>query len=297
MNRGTTIVLCFSRTWCIRDFFKAFDKLMMRKKSFHLLVFDNTDNINLQEALLKATKKYMFKFRSYRYYKSYRGGGQQRMSDMPGPIEKSKIPSIIDMNRDIVEMVKTPIMLQFEDDTLMPPNAVKRLLHILKNEKDCAFATACATGRARFKINKVRLGLSYLKRDWKNKPFRMMERLSLSPHHTGLVDVDGCGIFCFATYIQLWREMLHTFPKNLTGVERWGADLMLTNLIRCVPLRVIADFDLWCEHMQLSDYRILYWQRFDAVPMLDIWLPDYEEYAQGVILSEEKYKRLVKRFI
>ena len=292
-GKGTTIVVCFSRMWCIDEFFKSFDKLILRKRDFHLLIFDNTDDVLLEAALKKATKKYMFGYRTYRYYKSYRQGGHIRMHQGEMNIKLSKIPAIYNMQKDISSLIKTKEFVQLEDDTLYPPRAVKRLLHILRTEPNCGIATACCTGRSRNKMIKMRLGIHWV-RTRKNK---IIERLGFHPKLKGLQDCQGCGYFCFAAKHDIWKKGFKEFNRYWLKVPRWGSDVAFTNGIYRLGYRIVADFELWCEHMQLNAGQILYWGREDGRVMADIWIPQYNEYAQGILLDDKQYKKAVKRFL
>lgn len=293
MSKGTTIVLCFSRSWCIKEFFKSFDKLKIRKKDFHLLVFDNTDNVVLSQELRKATTKYVFKFKTYRYYKSWRQGGRIRMHQGEKDVMKSKIPAIYQMQKDIANLITTEIFVQIEDDTVFPENSVKKLLNILKKEKNCAVATACETGRSRNRMLKMRLGIHYVKK----KGDKITERLSFAPWLKGLHDCQACGWYLFAAKMSVWKKAFEKFDTYWSTAPRWGLDVAFTNEIHRLGYRIVADFDLWCEHMQLVTGKILFWGREDACVMADIWIPEYNEYAQGVLIKEENYEKARSRFL
>ena len=67
-----------------------------------------------------------------------------------------------------------------------------------------------------------------------------------------------------------------------------------TNNIKLDGIPVIADFGIWCKHMEGRSDGIIYWGKERAVPMADVWLPKYKTYAQGVVLGGGRARTFVK---
>ena len=82
MKKGFTLVLCFSRRWCVEPFFKAFDKLRIPVEDCHLLIYCNSDSALLERDLLFHAEKYRKVFKSLRLYQSYRRG-RGTISNLP----------------------------------------------------------------------------------------------------------------------------------------------------------------------------------------------------------------------
>jgi len=186
------------------------------------------------------------------------------------------------MQQDIIDLITTDRFVQLEDDTLAPVDTIPRLLSLLEKHKNCGIATAIETGRSFEPWIKTRTGVHYLKM----KENKLMERISLSPWHKGLVKVDGCGYYCFATWTHLWKETFKLMPKDMSDIPRFAMDNIQTNKVLALGFDILADFSLWCTHMNLTPEKILFWGRPQAVKMADLWIPRYNTYAQGIILKD-----------
>ncbi len=293
MQDGFTLVVCFSRNWCVGPFFKAFNKLRIDLDKCHLLIFDNTDNVLLENSLKRKVDIYKDIFYTTRLYKSWRKGGDQRMGAEDRGFHYSKLPYIYAMHLDFLKMITTDKFVLLEDDTLPPPMAVHKLLQHLEKNPDVGVATAIATGRSPFKFVKTRLGVHYIKR----KGNKILERITPRPYlekaRIKTFSVDACGWYCCASYKHLWELGFKGMDKFLSEIPRFALDNFHTNNIKRAGWDILADFSLQCKHMNLSGGRILYWTIKQAVPMLDIWIPKYKTYAQGVII---KCKRTTSPF-
>jgi len=280
-----TIVITFSRLWCVDLFFKKFYKIKFNKTfnphRFHLLIYDNTESIDLQRSLLEHLAPINSKFQSITYYKSYRRTGDLRTGEIQTDVMRSKLPFIFAMHLDFVQLIKTDKFVLLEDDTLMPDNCVIKLLTILSKNKRCGVATAIATGRSPYRTTKTRLGVHYIKR----RGDFIYTRYTPLPMKKGIVEVDACGWYCCASYTKLWKDGFKGMKKYFKKIPRFALDNFHTNNIKRKGFKILADFSLRCEHMNLSGGRVLYWTIDDAMPMLDEWLPKWNNYAQGVILT------------
>ena len=84
--------------------------------------------------------------------------------------------------------------------------------------------------------------------------------------------------------------------KYIGDVPRFAMDVIHTNNIVLAGWDILADFSLWCVHMNSTPKKILFWGKRQCRPQLDLWLPDWQVYAQGVLLTAPACKPILKRF-
>lgn len=286
MKRGFTLVVCFSRIWCVRPFFEAFNRMLIPMKQCHLIIFDNTDNVILERALMKWAEIYKEAFYTVRLYKSYRAGGGKIMGQDYKPLEESKLPKIYEMYKDILKLISTDVFINFEDDTVCPPHTIMRLLGHMKKFKNNAFISGVEPDRGVTKGVKSRLGVHYIKREGD----KILERISLSKYHRGLVDVDATGHYCFITTTKLWRKGWRGIIKRINEIPHFALDMFHTNNLKRAGVILKADFGISCKHMHMRVYKtkpqILYWGKATAVPMLDYYIEKYGVYGQAIPLKK-----------
>ena len=277
-----TLVLAFSRRWCVFPFFRAFEKLRIPMDRCHLLIYCNKDSVLLENELLERAKAYTGAFKSVRLYSSYRRSMGTTPLVKHDKEHRGKLPFIYAMYLDIIDMCETEKMLVMEDDTIIPNNAVLNLLNHMNRYKNRVFASGIETNRGPYEDIKTRLGVHYMKR----KGDLILERLSLDPNTKGVVPVDACGWYCCASTPKIWKRGFRGMDKYLYEIPRFALDMFHTNNIKRAGIPVIADFGIWCKHMEIRPDKIIYWTKKQAVPMADIWIPQYKTYAQGVVLDK-----------
>lgn len=307
MKKGFTLIVCFSRAWCVRNFFAAFYHLQIDMKNCHLLVIDNSDNVILQHELLKKLTdgKPALKdvFYTCRLYKTWRMGGKELVTMENAEWNVGKLPYIYEMHKDFLRLTTTANFVLLEDDTLPPygydrrlgirgrPDAVMYMLEQLEKNPRAAVYTAIETGRSSVAYAKTRLGVHYLKRE-KN---RVIWRLSPSQHLRGVHKMDACGWYCCAARKEPWRKAFEGMDKYIEDVPRFAMDVVHTNNIIKNGWDILADFSLWCAHMNYTPDGIIFWGKRQVRPSLDLWLPDWQVYAQGVLLTAPPCKAILDR--
>lgn len=297
MKKGWTMVLCFSRFWCVRPFFADFERLEFDRSKCHLLIFNNTNDPVLDTMLTKRARRYMQwhkqkygerklhkPFASVRMWKSFRKYGGivfgQEVS-----FEKSKLPTIYAMQKDIAGMITTKKFFMIEDDTLVPPHAVKRLFRILRRSKKHGVVSAVEPTRSPRLTDKARIGAYYLVRP-KNQ---ILERISIDPKLRGVQEVDAVGFYCIAARTKAWLKGLKlfdkVFAKQKTMEPNWAIDTLWTNDVRRSGYKILADMETPCLHMQITGRRIYNWAIDRAIIKLDYYIPKYNVYGQGIELK------------
>jgi len=197
------------------------------------------------------------------------------------PGHRGKLPFIYAMYLDVIKLTKTEILVVMEDDTLCPKHAIVRLLTTFEKYGRKAFISGIETNRGPHEDIKTRLGIHYLKREGN----RIFERISLDPNTKGQVPVDATGWYCCISTPEIWKKGFEGIEDYFTDIPRFALDNFHTNNIKLAGIPLIADFDIWCTHMEIRPDKIIKWGKKSAVKMADIWLPEYKTYAQGVVLD------------
>ena len=300
--RDFTLIITFSRLYCVSHFFDAFHMARIDGSICHLLVIDNSSDVRLSRALKTRCEIYAGAFKSVRLVKTWRQGGLENIAKVnPEGVDgfkKSKIPYIFEMHKDIVRLCETERFVLIEDDTIPPwktrPYLVHDLLALLEKYPRAGIATAIETGRSMITWLSVRLGVHYLYRPGR----KILWRLSPGPNLRGLHVVDACGWYCCASYKSLWSLSLTDMDSYVEEVPRFALDVVHTNNISRRGRFIIADFSAWCEHLQSTSDGVYRYGRKQAVPMVDVWLPEWNDYAQALALKQpghpERIAALVK---
>lgn len=295
MKKGFTLIVCFSREWCIHNFFASFNHLKIDMKNCHLLVIDNSDMTTVRDGLLKKINIYKDAFYTCRLYKTWRMGGRELITQDNADWNVGKLPYIYEMHKDFLRLCSTDNFVLLEDDTLPPyktrPDVVMFMLEELEKRPKCAVYTAIETGRSSIPYAKVRLGIHYIHRVGN----KILWRFSPNPKMRGAHKVDACGWYCCAARKDAWAKAFEGMDDYIGDVPRFAMDVVHINNIVLNGWDVIADFSLWCAHMNSMGKTIMFWGKRQARPQIDIWLPEWETYAQGVQLDAPKAAIIAKR--
>lgn len=284
---GVTLICCFSRKIFVPFFFSALEKIKMPRKDIHLLVYDNTQDGLLQFELEKEIKKIQDKYKSVRLYKSYIKGRGNIAGSGNEQFDNSKIHNIWVMWKRLFvnknTMIHTPTFFQLEDDTISPPYCYKKLFKTLKKDPKIAMVTGISTGRNPYPWFPVRLGVHTAI----IKGFKILERHSLSPYTKGIVDVDSSGVYCFAARTALFKKGFKNYDPKKYKTPFFGLDNVLTWNITRQGYRILADFSVWVSHLECAGTRIIAFSKDQAVEMVDIWVPKFHNYAQGIEIKKK----------
>jgi len=274
-RKGFTLVICFSRRWCVAPFFDRFKKLKFDRAKCHLLIFDNTDNVLLEQELIDAVAPLRKEFLSLRYYKTYRQGGYVVRGEPNNDFYKSKIFPISQMQFDIPKLVHTKTFVQLEDDELpQNPNTITRLLYLL-SLKNVGLATGVSSARNP-DLKPVGMGVHQVV---EMQGDRIIKRICCSPDTKGVVEVQATGFYCFATYRDLWIKCLNDSKKSVSGLPHWAFDTWVTHRIIKRKLKILADFSLWCDHLQIIPKGVYFFNKKDAKLDVYVYVPDLNVYA------------------
>ena len=283
---GVTLVCTFSRIIFVKPFFLAFDNLKMPRMPVHLLIYDNTEDEPLAQALLKKVKPLVPHFKSVRLYKSYLKGRGNIQGSGNEHFKRSKLFNIWRMWLRLRKMIHTPYFFQLEDDTISPPHAFQRLLGLVMRNSRVGFATGIETGRSAYPWLPVGLGVHRVKM----KGLKIIERHSLSPNCRGIQEIDASGVYCFAARTRAWLSGFQGYNPITLKVPFFGMDNVLTYNIKRHGWKLIADFSVWCSHLQATGGRIMAFSKLQANERKDVWLPSCNNYATGIEVKRKNQR-------
>ena len=274
-KKGFTLILCFSRRWCVAPFFERFEKLKFNKKNCHLLVFDNTDNVLLQQELMQHIQNITKHYLSVRYFKTYRQGGFVVRGQLNNDFYKSKIYPISQMQQDIHNFIFTDVFIQLEDDELpQNPHTLTRLLALLK-KKCVAVASGVSAARSP-DLLKVGMGVHQIV---ELQGDRITKRICCSPKFKGVHEVDATGFYCFAAKKKIWVQALNDAKNVASGLPHWAFDTWVTHQVTRRGYKILADFSLWCDHIQTFPNGIYSFNQKDAVIDAYVYIPELNVYS------------------
>jgi len=285
-QEGSTLILTFSRKIMVPFFFASFNKMQLPKKDIHLIIYDNTEDEPLKDALMQDLEFCFHGFKSVRFYKSYLKGRGNITGCGNEQFKQSKLQNIWLMWLRMKKMIFTETFFVLEDDTICPPNAFKRLMSLLLRNKGIGFVTAIETGRHAYPWLPVRTGVHKVKM----KGMKVLERRSFPAQTKGVVSIDAAGVYCFAARTKAYLDGFKGYNPISLKVPFFALDNVLTWNIKQHGWKVLADFSLWCSHLEASSARIIAFSKDQVVEMADIWLPEYNNYSSGVEIKKRNQK-------
>lgn len=287
---GVTLICCFSRRIFAPFFFKALDLMDLPRENIHLLVYDNTEDPLLEEALKDELSRFMCsecrQFKSVRLYKSYLKGRGNIKGSGNELFHVSKLFNIWSMWKKSYGMVYTDTFFQLEDDTIAPPNAFKRLFSILYKNPRAAMVTGISTGRDSFPWTPVGVGVQKMKM----RGLFCITRHSLSPDTKGIVSVNSCGVYCFAARTAAFKTGFDKYDPAKLHVPFFAMDNIFIYNITRHGYKILADFSTWVLHLQASSARIIAFGKDQAIEMMTFWYPPAHNYVQGVEMKGKGQK-------
>lgn len=295
-NHDVTLVVTFSRKAMIIPFFNSLIDMDLPHEKIDLLIFNNTEksllDAGLKKMILLLENSPDINFKSIKYHVSGRTGGRTIMGQDNDNFDTSKLSPIWEMWVDLKKMIKSEVFFLIEDDTIAPPHAFYKLMEGLFTLDKAGFVIGISTGRCPYEWQPTRLGVHYMTME-NNK---IIERVSLDPDSKGVKEIDGAGVYCFASFTKAWLSGFEGMDKYVYKLPFFGMDNTLTYNIKKQGYKLYADFDVWVDHMQMAGTTLIAFNKKQAVIMADVWVDKYNGYAQGIKLKPETYKKVVKEF-
>lgn len=266
----------------VTPFFNALTDLDLPREKIHLLIYNNTEKPELKEKLETVVKIFQEdlepKFKEITLFTSNRTGGQTLLGQENDNFTKSKLSPIYEMWKDIKDMIKTDVFFQLEDDTIAPPYAFNKLIEDLFSLPFAGLVTGIETGRSNLPYQKVGLGVGFLERAGN----KILKRVNPDPNTKGILEIDSCGVYCFAAFTSVWQQAFDGYDDYVSNTPFFGMDLILTNNIKKQCYKIYADFDVWCDHMQMCGGEMYPFNKKQAIKTGNIWIPEFNNYAQGI---------------
>ena len=291
MDHQVDLFVTFSRRAMVKPFFPNLLNIDLPSKNINLFIYNNTEMDLLHKDLQKWAEICKDYFGRVELYKSGRRIGTTLMGMPNEDFEKSKLRPIWEMWLDIKNRISTDIFMIIEDDTLVPRNAFWKLLEDLLTLDKAGFVTGIETGRTAFEWSSVRLGIH--KMSVKNN--HILKRVSLDPNLEGIHKIDASGVYCFVAYKKAYEKGFVGMEKYVYKTPFFGMDNILTYNIKKEGYELYADFDVWCEHIQMGGSNLISFGKETCEIMADIWIPEFNNYGQGIIPKDASIKSLNKK--
>lgn len=278
-----TLIVTFSRSIFVPFFFASFKELKIPHKNMHLLVYDNTQDAILKNALVKELTPLIPDFKSVRLFKSGLKGRGSVVGTGNEQFRNSKLYNIWLMWNRMKQMIYTDTFFLLEDDTICPPDAFSRLYKVLMSSERIGFVTGIETGRFATPWTPVRLGVHKVKM----KGLKVLERRSLNPNTKGIVPIDAAGVYCFAARTKCYLDGFEGYNPASLKIPFFALDNVLVWNMKKHGWKILADFNVWCTHLQASASRIIAFGKEQAAEMIDLWLPRFNTYAPAFEIKKK----------
>ncbi|GAI84884.1 unnamed protein product, partial [marine sediment metagenome] len=136
-----TIVIKFSRVFCLTSFFQAFKELKFDRSNCNLIFINNTENGAITGAALSYLTSNSQYFKSLHIIQTnnpnFERGDTKNFIDVPHPFTTWTSYYSFQMQKIIKDLVQDDIHIQLEDDSLPASNSITHLLKIMEDHKYC----------------------------------------------------------------------------------------------------------------------------------------------------------------
>lgn len=247
-----TIVIKFSREHCFITFFDAFNKLKFEKKDCNLILINNTFDSLLSEGLLSVFTKNSVEYKSLQLIQTnnpgFERGDPNNFKDVPHPFTTWTSYYSFQMQKIIKDLVRDDIHIQLEDDSLPHPDAIKHLLKIMEDHKDCACAVTPLVNRDVYLKTSCLNSYSKIEK----KDTFIIRRLACDPKLTGVHEIAATGYHCNA-FRKVPFNLAVSYVELLPcKIMKSGSDIYLTNHLLDQGYKILLDYDCWGIHMDLN---------------------------------------------
>lgn len=293
-KKGITLVCCFARKVFIPFFFKALEQMKFPRDEVHLIVYDNTDDKQLEAGLLPIVEDLKEGYLSVRLYKNYLPPKYTADGNPDKPFKDSKTSNIWEMWKDLKNHIHTEAFFQLEDDTIAPADAFTTLYQDLKQNVEAAYVTGIEVARNAIPNRAVRLGVHHLKVCPCGGRHKILKRHSLDPETKGTVPITCSGVYCFAARTKAFFSGLKNFDPYKINPPIWALDMLFTRNMRVQGYANYANFNVWCTHLHAGGDHLIAWGKDQAVEMVDLWMPEFGNYAMGIeVCKNDKPKKII----
>lgn len=211
-NSYLTIFIPITRRWVLDELFRNIKNWHVDDETTDLLFYIDSDD----EMLLNACKNYMstvfFKNRDVVF------SGNRAPSEISTEHRRKRIA---DAHNEIKKHIKdTRYTVGVEDDTLLEPDAIPRLLNNIKKRRNAGFVEGVQVGR----WGKKMIG-AWRVNDIEN-PTQCCTLPAIKTDEHLLEKIDGGGFYCFITPTRLFKETPARYDNDFYGPDvNYGIDL------------------------------------------------------------------------
>ena len=181
--------------------------------------------------------------------------------------------------QDTRKLVTTDIFIRLEDDTLPPKDAIPRLLELLKKNPKAGIATAISTYRSP-RIGPQGIGVHM---EVERNDVRCIRKLTFPPGLSGVYEARSCGFFCLAYRYKAYLKGFKNIENGKEFVAVIGCDVPFNHNIHLAGYKILADFDLWCGHMQETEKGYYVFKKEHAIQSLYVYNPQTRYYGYTAI--------------
>ncbi|MBA7694938.1 hypothetical protein ES703_103554 [subsurface metagenome] len=248
-----TLVIKFSRDWCLIPFFKAFNELKFEKKDCNLILINNTFDSVLSDGLFSAIAKTSVEYKSIQLIqtnnRAYERGDPDWHKDVPHPFTTWTGYNSFQMQKIIASLINSfapdSVHIQLEDDTLPHPDAITHLLKIMKENPDCACAVTPVVNRDVFQNTSCMQAYSAIE---KIDEF-ITRRISMDPKLTGVQEIVATSYATIAFRKNPFDYAVDYIEHLSCKIKKSGSDIYFSNYLFYQGHKILLDYDCWNIHM------------------------------------------------
>lgn len=232
-----SIFIPFTRYWVLERFLKSLEDMQLDKENSELIFYNDTQDEDLQKALLLWLERFGPKFNGACLYQS----GKVPPSEFDVAYRRERICAMKEGSKDLLS--DTQYVFCLEDDTIAPANSFVRLLEHIISDNRLAIVSGVEVGRWAIPM----IGA------WDIDSLDDPHRLSSVPYRdSGTQKVDACGWYCYITPTPLYKAAHYRQASESFGpCETYTWDL------RREGYEALIDWELPCEHMMENGKSIL----------------------------------------
>ena len=223
-----SIVVPITRKWAIPHVIENINRLECLGLDINVLLYIDSTDRELRDLVIKNVLRY---------------SSDIAWSDNQPTMERKvsyRRNRIVEMKQHTAKLVNPcDYVFSFEDDTVVPPDALKRLLALMSD--NVGFAQGVQCGRWDLPM----LGV------WRVDNIDSPNEIHTVPLSTGVQEVDAGGFYCYLTPYDLYTGIPYRWHD-----ECFGPDVCYGLDVRATSLLVLTDFDLHCGHM--TNHQTLY---------------------------------------
>lgn len=238
-EKDVTFVSLISRDVVLDEYFGQIEKMGLPKDTHWLIIVD-TDQEQFVDKIKGYQKKYEGLFLSSRMFVTWESSlAHSRDFEARGMRIANFIRIII--NQSVLKFGGTKFLFMVEDDTLVPKDAFKKLLPLMKDEK-VVYASGVECGRGFTKHT----GICWLVKDEHGeiigRKIPSMKKLK------GVVEIGGGGWYCWIGRGQSLKAWLNNSKMRCFDGKMLGPDVMMCHDLQEAGYKCLCDTRVQCSH-------------------------------------------------